>query len=263
MHQMNCCNNFRLCNWLEIKYMYIDLQKVSNKEMVEKWFLRQILAVAINLWDLYNVWIDVRLQRYCTINNTFTFSWRIQLKFSVTPNFESVAARRLKTFDNKKVRLRERKRHTARRVASAHFADLSPDKGVPHPVLDRGYSIQSWMGGGTPSSPGYPHPGPHLVLDGGTPSSLGWGTPSSPGQGVSPSSLDGGVPQGIPCPDLGWGYPHPADGGTPIQTWGGVSPHPDLGTPCLDLGWGTSCPDLGWGTPHLDMGQGTPPPIQT
>ena len=45
---------------------------------------------------------------------------------------------------NKKVLLRERKRHTARRVASARYADLSPDGGYP---------IQSWTGG-TPSSLG-------------------------------------------------------------------------------------------------------------
>ena len=49
---------------------------------------------------------------------------------------------------NKKVLLRERKRHTADRLASTRYADLSPDGGrvgVPHPVQDGG--------GGTPSSP--------------------------------------------------------------------------------------------------------------
>ena len=56
---------------------------------------------------------------------------------------------------HKKVLLRERKRHTARHVASACFADLSPDGG-----------------GDTPSSPRWR----------GTPSSLGWGggTPGYP-----------------------------------------------------------------------------------
>ena len=51
---------------------------------------------------------------------------------------------------DKKILLRERKRHTDRRVASAQFADLSPERG----------------GGSTPSSSG---------LGGGTPSSLGQG----------------------------------------------------------------------------------------
>ena len=74
-------------------------------------------------------------------------------------------------------RKRDRKRHTARRVASARYAALSPDRvrGV--------YPIQSWMGvGGTPSSPG----------QGGTTSSPGWGYPRvppplfSPGMGYPP-----------------------------------------------------------------------------
>ena len=66
-----------------------------------------------------------------------------------------------------------------------------------------GVPIQSWTGGVTPSS--YGRGKPHPVLAG--------GTSSSPGQG-----------------------------GTPIQTWDGVPPCPDLGYP--------SCPDLGWGTPQ-------------
>ena len=65
---------------------------------------------------------------------------------------------------NKKVLLRERKRHTARRVASAHYAALS----------------NGW--GGTPSRPGWggvpwapPH---HPDLEWGTPHpDLGWSTP--------------------------------------------------------------------------------------
>ena len=43
---------------------------------------------------------------------------------------------------NKKVHLRERKRHTTRRIASARFADQYPDReGVPHPVLDEGVPL--------------------------------------------------------------------------------------------------------------------------
>ena len=39
----------------------------------------------------------------------------------------------LKTVAQKKVLLRERKRHTARRVASARYAALSRGGGVPYP----------------------------------------------------------------------------------------------------------------------------------
>ena len=89
---------------------------------------------------------------------------------------------------NKKVFLRERKRHTACRVASARYAALSPDR-VPHP-RPRGCPIQTWMGylptwtwNRVPSShqDGVPHWSP------------GWGTPHQ---------LDG-----VPL-DLGCGTPH-------------------------------------------------------
>ena len=56
------------------------------------------------------------------------------------------------TLRKKKVLLRERKRHNAHRIESAHFADLSPDRGV---------------GGGTPSSLGWGVL--HQVLDNGYP----------------------------------------------------------------------------------------------
>ena len=174
--------------------------------------------------------------------------------------------------------LHERKRHTARHVASACFADGG------------GYPIQSWMG--------VPHP----VLDGeGGTQSLGWGTPSRLGQGVPHPVLDWGVPpiqtwdgvhpvsrMGYPIQtwtggtrsSLGWGIPHPVldQGGTPSSLGPGGVPHPVLdqeGTPHPDLGWGTPCQqngvqywdgvpphphlDLGWGTPHLDLRWGTLP----
>ena len=122
-------------------------------------------------------------------------------------------------FDNKKVLLRERKRHTARHVASAHYADLSR--------------------GGTPSQiSGYPIPGP-----GGYPiPGLGRGTPSQV-QGV-PHPRSGGYP--IPC--LG-GYPISGPGGTPSQVWGvpRVPPHHlDLAgvPPTSDLRWGTPLPNI-------------------
>ena len=114
---------------------------------------------------------------------------------------------------NKKILLRERKRHTARHVASAHYADLLG-----------GYSVQSWTGGTPsflmgvppiswmgflPSRPGMGYPPiswmgyPHLTWDGvpspksrrmGYPQSAGWGTPpSSSGMGT-PHQLDGVPP---------------------------------------------------------------------
>ena len=49
---------------------------------------------------------------------------------------------------NKKVLLRERKRHTARRVASARYA--GGEGGTPSSHDGGGYPIQSWWGGGVP-----------------------------------------------------------------------------------------------------------------
>ena len=102
---------------------------------------------------------------------------------------------------NKKVLLRERKRHTARLVVSACYAALS----------NRGYPIQSWLGWYPVQSSLERYPiqslwgVPHPVMVGGTPSSHGGG-------GYSIQSW--------------WGYPevpplHPDLGQTP--------PHPDLG----------------------------------
>ena len=58
-----------------------------------------------------------------------------------------IMGRRVSSEINKKVVLYERKRHTARRVASTCSAALSPggggtpiqpDKGVPHPIMPGG-----------------------------------------------------------------------------------------------------------------------------
>ena len=120
----------------------------------------------------------------------------------------------VQTYFNKKVLLRERKWHTARRVASARYAALSngyhpPSRpgqggtpGTPHhPDLARGYlgyPHNPDLAGGTP---GYPHP------------DLGWGTP--------PSRPVIGHPPPIP----GMGYPpRPEMGGTP-------PPRPEMGYP--------------------------------
>ena len=91
---------------------------------------------------------------------------------------------------NKKVLLRERKSHTACRVASARFADGGGGGQYP---------LQSCMGEGTPSSLGW---------GGGTPCpDLGWGTPHV-------RTWDAVHPR----PDLGW---------VPlVQIWDGVPPPP-------------------------------------
>ena len=83
--------------------------------------------------------------------------------------------------------------------------------------------------GGIPPAPG---------LDGGTPSSLLREVPPIPGLDRGYPILLTGVPQGMPCPDLGWGTPlisrmeYPPSG-------------PGMGYPRhLDLGWGIPRPDL-------------------
>ena len=96
---------------------------------------------------------------------------------------------------NKKVILRERKRHTTCRVASARYADLSPDPvldgggdGTPSSPGQRGYIIQSWMGvpWGPPSRAEWGYP-PTWTWDGVPPSRPGMGYPtSSPGMGNPP-----------------------------------------------------------------------------
>ena len=134
---------------------------------------------------------------------------------------------------NKKVLLRERKRHTARRIASTRCAALSnPDLlggGVPHP-RSRGRGTPVPDPGGLPcprlGGRGTPVPGPG-----------GYPCPRSGGGVVHPRS--GGYPiprsRGYPVPDPGGvphprsgGYPIPGLGGYPIQTWSG---RVTLGTP--------------------------------
>ena len=120
-------------------------------------------------------------------------------------------------YNNKKVLLHERKRHTTRHVASTRYA--APVKGVP---LARGYPC--WG----------------VLLPGG----VHWGTSPGPGWGGTP--LLGGTQ----VPPISWmGYrpfrpgkgvpPHQLDGVPPVQTWEG-------GTP-LSAGWGTP-PGVNWHT---------------
>ena len=156
----------------------------------------------------------------------------LNYQFKVLSDYKTLNQNLLR---NKKVLPPERKRHTARRIASTRYAALcNPDlvggvPGVPphHPDLVGGYPIQIWSGG-TPSKPNW-----------------GWypiqtwsgGTPSRPGQGY------------------------------PIQTWsGGILGTPSPSRPVMgyppDLRWGTPHhPDLGWGTPQT--WDGVPPTIQT
>ena len=127
--------------------------------------------------------------------------WRTHPNLNLIENFYT-ARKSLIWFRNQKVLLRERKRYTTRCVASAHFADLSPDRGggtpsspglgggipsssggrvVPHPVLDGGGVPHPVLTGGTPC----------LDLGGGTPlSRLGWGTPQTLDRVPLPASVD-------------------------------------------------------------------------
>ena len=59
-------------------------------------------------------------------------------------------SKEVKQISNKKVLLRERKRHTARRVASARYADLSRGGTPSHVRGGGGYPVPC-LGGGTPS----------------------------------------------------------------------------------------------------------------
>ena len=123
---------------------------------------------------------------------------------------------------NKKVLLRERKRHTARSVASARYAGAggtpsSHGAGVPHSVMvGGGYPIQSWWrdttGTPLPSRPGRGTPPPTIKtwLRYPLPSKPGWGTP------LPPSRLGWGTP---PTIQTCLGYPPPT-----IQTWLGYPP---------------------------------------
>ena len=144
---------------------------------------------------------------------------------------------------NKKVLLRERKRHTARRVVSARYAG-----GVPHPVMvggtpfshGGGYPIQSWWGG----YPGYPPP-----------SRPGMGYPHHPDHH---QTWDGVPPHHS---DLGWVPPtiQTWDGVPPtIQTWDGVTPPPsrsEMGYPPTIHTWDGITPP-----PHPHIWDGVPPP---
>ena len=105
-------------------------------------------------------------------------------------------------FTNKKVLLYERKRHTACRVESAHYA---VPVGVPPP-----------------------YPGTH-------PKS-GWGIPPSPCQGTPTLTWEGGnllhwSGRGYPNPDLEGATPVRKDGVPPMRKDGGTLPSGRMGVP--------------------------------
>ena len=111
---------------------------------------------------------------------------------------------------NKKVLLREHKRHTICRVASARYAALSNGGGgLPHPVLAGGVPYPVLVRGVPPSIPGMGTPPVSWM---GYPSAWTW-------DGVPPISW-----MGYPLPGSGIGYPdHPDLGqGTtppPVKVW--------------------------------------------
>ena len=134
----------------------------------------------------------------------------------------------------KKVLLRERKRHTARRVASARYAALCNGGGGTH-LRSGGTPSQVWVGGTPSQVRGVPH------------LRSGWG--------------------GVPHPRSRWGVPHfkSGFGGYPISGWGGTLSQ-DRGYPIPGQGKGGTpsqvwvrgeYPISGLGVPWV------PPTIQT
>ena len=110
--------------------------------------------------------------------------------------------------DNKKVLLRERKRHTTRRVASTHYA-------VPDGVYPLSWDL-TWTPFPGLDGGGYPFPG--LDRGGGTPFQV-W-----MGEGVTQSQVWKGVqPPSQVC--MG-GTPIRKDGGPPLSGKIGGSPPP-------------------------------------
>ena len=146
------------------------------------------------------------------------------------------------TLWNKKVVLREHKRHTARCVASPWGGTYLGWRGEGVPTLARGRGYLPWPGGS-----GYlPWPGEGVpTLAGGRGNYLSWG------EGV-PTLVRGrgtylGLGEGVLTLAGGRGYP-PWWGGTYLG-WGEGGTH---------LGWGEGVPTLAGGVPTL-AGMGYPP----
>ena len=110
-----------------------------------------------------------------------------------------------KAMKNKKVLLRERKRHTTHRPPRSKYMPCCSSWGYPSPVL-------TWD-----LDEGVPHPSDRMTSD----PILTWdGVPPHPDLG-----------RGYPHPDLGRGYspPNLRRRNPPILTWEWVPPCPDLG----------------------------------
>ena len=143
----------------------------------------------------------------------------VHWKWKFVYQLESIFVHLMKKDENKKVFLRERKRHTDRGVSSTTEVGCPPLSGYPPPPARSDGGYPRW---GTPLS-GYPL----ARSEGGT-----WG--GVPPIGVPPGQVRWGVPK--------VGYPHQV----PLaRSHRGV---PKVGYPLIR--GGTPC----WGTPH----QGTP-----
>ena len=136
---------------------------------------------------------------------------------TIWPIFQDNYKQVFQKLHNKKVLLREHKRHAARWVASARYADLSNGGEGGNPSSPGGgYPYHPDLAGGYPHPPFRPGPGVPPIH----PWDLAWGVPH-------PRSVRG-VP-GVPPhhPDLGWGNPPSRPGmesPPPIQTWDEVPP---------------------------------------
>ena len=158
-------------------------------------------------------------QKYSNIQNQL---YLLEINIYFCWKYFKLVGHGLENKPSKKVLLRERKRLTARCVACAHYAALSPDG-----VGGRWYSIQPWM-------VGVPHP-----ADGGTPSFLmGYAIPGLD-RGILPCQLDGVLPSG---PGMEYPPPIKKDGVLPYQLDGVFGVFPSVkkdGVP----------PSARWGTP--------------
>ena len=146
---------WRLCIWCLIKFNGTTLVQPSHL-----WLFR----------------ISARIVSYRVLLVGQTSISQVPIRTNFTQCIKICNDNTLKIVLNKKVLLRERKRHTARCAASARYADLSWTGGCPIQPGEGGvYPIQSqiwtWDGVHPPSGPrtGYPPPPIHL----------GWGTPLS------------------------------------------------------------------------------------
>ena len=138
------------------------------------------------------------------------YSWIFLLEATWKTQIKAYKFKLTSTIYNKKDVLRERKRHTARHIASTCCAALSPGGGrgvVPNAVQRGGGGvtpIQSIWGGVAHSSlRGYPH----FQAGWGTPCQAGWGYPLVR-LDAPPPSLSGVLFPPPPSGWMGWGYPH-------------------------------------------------------